>query len=1520
MSWPLSQDYNEAIQDPPSAFKDPELRGGELKLNALGLPLPHSGNFADVYEVTCPATQTKWAVKCFTREVPGLQQRYSAISRHLSQAGLHFTVDFQFLAQGIRIRSQWYPILKMRWVEGLLLNEFVRDNLDKAALLQALQQIWGRLAKRLREADIAHCDLQHGNVLLVPGRTEQSLAVKLIDYDGMWVPALAQTKSGEVGHPNYQHPQRLREGTYNREVDRFPFLVTATALRALVVAGRTLWERYDNGDNLLFKEADLRAPDESQLFHELSTVADPLLQALLAPLRQACRSRLEAAPRLEEVLPEEKTTAMQVAPPPLPPVGGLPAADWGFASQPGPQGPGASGVGLRGRGRKVARKGGEKRGGSVWAWIVGGGGLAAAVAVAAVFLLMDNVKKPNTGPQLVFNTPAATGPSPSTPVVTPPPSAGPPETHIVPPPTRSSPPNTGMAPHPPVGNPIVGEGAFHLLGNSTDLVAMTEDDPSSWQLYALQGKRAVQQFVGHKSPIVAFGSCFNGSTAITACADGMLTWWNVQVGRPYAELLWQRPVVSVSLSGDGSRSVTADGSQRVQVWDRRGGPPRELAFDLGVSAAAISVDCEKIACGSGSGLRANPIWLGKASDKALTMRLPGHVQGITYLAFSPNGQLLASGSKDKEMRLWDVETGAPLASVDALAGQPGDLQFSPDSDKLLVDCGTEVYVWSVPQKVLLTKVRRPEGARLACAFDAGSSKVIAIVAAKDQPLRRQEIVVEAKAVVEVPPGSYQGIFRMYDAATARVVITDPKRTTWLLMSSKDPTDAQRFTGHTAPIIFFSMTANGKFAATSSEDHSLRIWDVVGNRCIGELRDRPKPITAAAVSPDGKLVWYTDGGNGIVTWDMGKGTSTSHFYPMGARLTCIAFAPNGKEAAWGQLPAGSTSTSMYIWESLEDRSKNFAIRDLPSRIRCIAWSDDGKSSAIAMDGGKLRTSDGATGATSVHDAPDIGPVTGLRFSADDKKVIVTSERGFYVWDVPGGKLLHPGRVVEKGALAAGFDEGDKKVRCIELGADGRTLRGSLINLSPTKPIVVTPPPKGKPDGRFAVPSAADYAAAEADLHEQLKELYQKNSPLLGNRLWRHAIGNSGATTEGRYVALMELREMAVKQGDLFSAFRYAGEIVNRYQVNRANAVADTVEVLARAVHDAKAGQRVIDQALRCAYQARAEDNYDAALKCVRAAQSAANKVPGNAQKGHLAKLLGELNKEKAAFPRVREALDVLATSRDDPTANLEVGRFRCIQEVWEEGLPHLSKGSDAALRDLATRDLAELAKATDRKALAEAWAEQAKKENDAMQVACWRRAFAAYKQAAAALTGFDQGVVKNQMALLAQKVPDLVEPFHEMDLSEATLKNEMAYLEKGKWLMTRRHYKGGVDIMVIFRSQGSAVRLVAGAGGMVQSNSEQDGFVHVHRPDRPASELRGRIFGSEEGTKDIKLKGNYQHKFRWLLTPSGQKVWHEGRLIYESTEPCNLSTFEAVGISSPTDPLLEVKSFTVRSLGDAPVKE
>ncbi|MBI5760743.1 MAG: SUMF1/EgtB/PvdO family nonheme iron enzyme [Planctomycetales bacterium] len=306
-TWPHSTDYIEAVQAPAVNFADPDLRSAEVVTNAMGLPQPCSGNFADVYQFRTSDGRRSWAVKCFTRPVSKLSERYREISQHLEQARLPFSVEFKYLEQGVRIRGQWYPVVKMDWVEGLTLSQWARQNLGKPKLIEILFGIWLKIEPRLRQAQAAHGDLQHGNVLLVPGTTENSLALKLIDYDGMWVPSLGGQSSGEVGHPSYQHPQRARQSLYTSDVDRFPHLVIAFALRCLARPdGAKLWTTYDSGENLLFTREDFVTPAKSKLFRELWDSGDHDLQAWTGRLAIAAQSPLEATPLLAKLLDDQR--------------------------------------------------------------------------------------------------------------------------------------------------------------------------------------------------------------------------------------------------------------------------------------------------------------------------------------------------------------------------------------------------------------------------------------------------------------------------------------------------------------------------------------------------------------------------------------------------------------------------------------------------------------------------------------------------------------------------------------------------------------------------------------------------------------------------------------------------------------------------------------------------------------------------------------------------------------------------------------------------------------------------------------------------------------------------------------------------------------------------------------------------------------------------------------------------------------------------------------------------------------
>ena len=116
MSWPTAQDYVEAVQNPAYAFDDPDLKGAQADVSKLGLPKVMSGQFACVFKFS--SSGKAWAVRCFVREFEDSHERYGEISKALQKENFPFTVKFEFIPHGIRVRGAWFPIIKMEWLPG----------------------------------------------------------------------------------------------------------------------------------------------------------------------------------------------------------------------------------------------------------------------------------------------------------------------------------------------------------------------------------------------------------------------------------------------------------------------------------------------------------------------------------------------------------------------------------------------------------------------------------------------------------------------------------------------------------------------------------------------------------------------------------------------------------------------------------------------------------------------------------------------------------------------------------------------------------------------------------------------------------------------------------------------------------------------------------------------------------------------------------------------------------------------------------------------------------------------------------------------------------------------------------------------------------------------------------------------------------------------------------------------------------------------------------------------------------
>lgn len=286
MNYPTIGEYNKVLQVQGSnAFRT--LKSIHLipsRTSPIKVYLFGSGAFAAVFKGSINGGI--FALRCFLSADNESLDRYKKICNYITQLKSSWKTECEFIDNEINVNGRFFPILKMQWINGVLINEFVSANLSNNKVLSQLQYKLYLISEDLEENKVGHGDLQCGNIII--SGNSSSFEVKLIDYDGMYVPALASKNSIERGRSEFQHPKR-KLLDFNPEMDRFSFWVMLTALEALKI-DKTLWREVMQGgfntlDNFLFTIQDFLNPNQSLLFQRLYRLNSAELNYYLDKLR-----------------------------------------------------------------------------------------------------------------------------------------------------------------------------------------------------------------------------------------------------------------------------------------------------------------------------------------------------------------------------------------------------------------------------------------------------------------------------------------------------------------------------------------------------------------------------------------------------------------------------------------------------------------------------------------------------------------------------------------------------------------------------------------------------------------------------------------------------------------------------------------------------------------------------------------------------------------------------------------------------------------------------------------------------------------------------------------------------------------------------------------------------------------------------------------------------------------------------------------------------------------------------------
>ena len=276
MNYPLLSAYIEAIKAAEENFE--QLKHLRPVLDEDGEPVMTSGNFAVVFKMKDEQTGKLHAVKCFLKEQEGRAEAYRQIAEELEYVSSTFLTPIKYLDKELFVDSSnseetEFPVLLMDWIEGQTLDKYIREHITDEYKLSLLAYQFSRLAMWLMPQPFAHGDLKPDNILVKDDGT-----LVLVDYDGMYVPAMKGQKARELGSPDFRYPSRT-ENDFDEHIDDFSLASILLSLKAIAFQSELL-EEYGASDRLLLSEKDYLDIGKCELLRNIFPSVDPELNIL----------------------------------------------------------------------------------------------------------------------------------------------------------------------------------------------------------------------------------------------------------------------------------------------------------------------------------------------------------------------------------------------------------------------------------------------------------------------------------------------------------------------------------------------------------------------------------------------------------------------------------------------------------------------------------------------------------------------------------------------------------------------------------------------------------------------------------------------------------------------------------------------------------------------------------------------------------------------------------------------------------------------------------------------------------------------------------------------------------------------------------------------------------------------------------------------------------------------------------------------------------------------------------------